>query len=67
LLYNHKTKNKMKTNFRILNQEGNVKYTGTITGSWFTLEDAKKLVNRSNGESIYEYSMKTMSKLWEVF
>jgi hypothetical protein len=59
----------MKTNklqYRILTSEGLAKYTGTTIGSWFTLEDAKKLVNRNNGEMIYKFSMQTMTRLFEI-
>ena len=55
-----------KTNYRILTSEGNVKFTGTSIGSWFTLEDAKKLVDRNNGETIYQFSMQTMTRLFEI-
>jgi hypothetical protein len=58
--------NATKTTYRILTSEGLVKYTGTTIGSWFTLEDAKKLVNRNNGEMIYKFSMQTMTRLFEV-
>ena len=56
----------MKTTCRILDAEGKIMHTGTEQGSWFTLEDAKNLVNRENGEMIYAYSEDCMSKLWEV-
>jgi hypothetical protein len=54
------------TTYRILTSEGLVKFTGTTSGSWFTLEDAKKLVNRNNGEMIYKFSMQTMTRLFEI-
>lgn len=58
----------MKTtaNYRILNAEGLIQYTGTEIGSWFTLEAAKKLVNYNDGETIYEYNS-DRERLWEVF
>lgn len=52
--------------FRILDKNGLIKYTGSNIGSWFTLEKAKKLVNKSQGEKIYEYSNDYMNKMWEV-
>lgn len=46
----------MKVNYRILRADRTVKFTGgTETGSWFTLERAKELVDYSAGEMIYEY------------
>lgn len=54
------------TNYRILDKNYNVKYTGTNTGSWFSLEDAKNLVNYSNGEKVYQYDMNTMRRIGEV-
>ena len=56
----------MNTNYRILDAEGKIMYTGTERGSWFSLEDAKNLVNRENGEMIYEYAKDCSSRLWEV-
>jgi len=56
----------MKTNYRILNSEGKIKYTGTEMGSWFSLEKAKKIVDYSKGEMIYEYD-NNGEKLYEVF
>ena len=35
-------------------------------GSWFTLDKEKELVNRDNGEMIYEYNYNG-DMLWEVF
>jgi hypothetical protein len=47
----------MKTaaKYRILTADRRLKYAGTDTGSWFTLEKARQLVNYSAGEMIYEY------------
>lgn len=56
---------KNKANYRILTQDYKVKYTGTDKGSWFFLEDALKLVDRSKGEMVYEYYQG--QRLWEVF
>jgi hypothetical protein len=55
-----------KFRYRILDSNGRLKYTGTEMGSWFNLEKAKQLVNRSNGEMIYEYDYNG-EQLWEVF
>ena len=56
----------MKATYRIITKKGLIKYAGSNRGSWFTLQQAKKLVNKKEGEKIYEYSLKTMRKLWEV-
>lgn len=46
----------MKAKYRILRADRTIKFTGgTETGSWFTLERAKELVDYSAGEMIYEY------------
>jgi hypothetical protein len=42
------------TNYRILTAEGKVKFTGSEIGSWFSLEQARKLVDYFNGEMIYD-------------
>jgi len=55
----------MKATYRILTAEGRIKFTGSDIGSWFTLETAKKLVNRTKNEMIYEYN-KEGDRLWEV-
>ena len=52
--------------YRILTAEGRIKYTGTIQGSWFTLEKARTLVNYELGEMIYEYNY-DRERMWEVF
>ena len=46
----------MKTtgnNYRIFTKDGRVKFTGTLEGSWFSLEKARELVDREKGETIY--------------
>ena len=53
-------------NYRILTAEGKVKFTGTEMGSWFTLENARNLVNYSEGEMIYQYD-NNGERLFEVF
>lgn len=54
-----------KPRYRILSADGRIKYTGTEKGSWFTLEQAKKLVNYSKGEMIYEFD-NNGDQLYEV-
>ena len=51
--------------YRILDRNGLVMYTGTDLGSWFTLEQAKELVNRDKGEMIYEFDFNG-NRLWEI-
>lgn len=55
----------MKAVYRIHNIENKVMHTGG--NSWMTLEEARKLVDYSKGEMIYEYSDDYMDTLWEVF
>lgn len=54
------------TNYRILTAEGKVKFTGSETGSWFSLENARGMVDSSKGEMIYEFDS-TGERLFEVF
>lgn len=42
-----------KSQFRIITKEKKVKYAGTDYPSWFTLAEAKNIVNYDNGEAIY--------------
>ena len=49
--------------YRILNKDYRLMYTGE-GNSYFTLEQAKKLVNRIKGEKIYEY--RNGERLWEI-
>jgi hypothetical protein len=63
----NKQNSENKAKYRILNASGKVMYTGANIGSWFTLEQAKVLINRENGEMIYEYSEDLQNRLWEVF
>jgi hypothetical protein len=58
--------NPTKTTFRILTKDMKIKYTGTDSGSWFTLSEAQKLVDRDKGESIYQYSSDYQHRLFEV-
>jgi len=51
---------------RIIRADGTVKGTKYLNeDSYFTLETARKLVDRDNGERIYEYN--GGSRLWEIF
>ena len=52
-------------NYRILTFDGRIKFTGTEKGSWFTLMQAKELVNWDDGEAIYEYDGDG-NRLWEI-
>ena len=53
-----------KAKYRILDENYNVVYTGG--NSWMTLEQARKIVNKENGEMIYEYTEDFMHRLWEI-
>ena len=50
--------------YRII-KDDKILYAGTGKNSWFTLEDARKIVNRKNGEQIVESD--GINILWEVF
>lgn len=52
--------------YRILTKDRKIKYAGTGHDSWFTLEKAKKLVDRKSGEMIYYFDPTTGRQLWEV-
>lgn len=54
----------MNTNFRILNPNGTFLNAGTGIDSWFTLEDARKIVNYAAGQKIVE--IENCQILWEV-
>jgi len=54
----------MKLKYRIQTKEGKIKYAGTGKDSWFTLDDARKIVNRKNGEKIIESD--GINILWEI-
>jgi uncharacterized pyridoxamine 5'-phosphate oxidase family protein len=43
-------------NYRIIKEDRKIKFAGTDKDSWMTLEIAKKEVDYSKGEMIYEYS-----------
>lgn len=56
---------KIKTSFRIETAEKKIKFAGTGENSWFTLDEARKLVDYSKGERIVESN--GVEILWEVF
>jgi len=51
--------------YRILAADYTLMYTGG--NSWMTLEQARKLVDYSQGQMIYEYSVDSLTRLHEVF
>jgi hypothetical protein len=52
--------------YRILKPDMRIKYAGTDSPSWFfSLDEAKKHVDYSKGEMIYEYDING-DRLWEV-
>lgn len=55
----------MKAKYRIRNENGTYLNAGTGLDSWFTLEQARKLVNREIGQIIIESD--GVNVLWEVF
>lgn len=55
----------MKANYRIVNENRTILNAGTDSSSWFTLEDARKLVNYELGQMIYEHD--GVYLLWEAF
>ncbi len=59
-------KNPDKINYRIVTEDYRIKYAGTGHDSWFTLDKARKLVDYSKGEMIYEYNHNG-DMIWEVF
>jgi hypothetical protein len=50
--------------YRIQTADGKIKFAGTDFNSWFTLEDARNLVDYSSGERIIEHD--GVNILWEV-
>jgi hypothetical protein len=61
---NSKKTEKVKTNYRIQLQDGRLLNAGTGKESWFSLEDARSLVNREDGQKIVESN--GIYILWEV-
>ncbi len=51
--------------FRIKNKNETFLNAGTGLDSWFTLEDARKIVNRQAGQIIIESN--GVNILWEIF
>lgn len=51
--------------YRIQNENGSLLNAGTGDDSWFTLEEARKLVNYEAGQRIVESD--GVNILWEVF
>lgn len=51
--------------YRIVTEEGKIKFAGTGRDSWFSsLDEARK--HAGPRDCIYEYSTKTGERLWEV-
>ena len=58
----------MKANeykYKVYRSNGTVVNAGTNKPSWFTLDQARKLVENGDGERIYEHD--GVRKLWETF
>lgn len=55
----------MKYKYKIRNADGTYLNNGTGLQSWFTLEQARKIVNRSIGQQIREHD--GLHDLWEIF
>ena len=53
------------TNFRIRNENGTILNAGTDSASWFSLENARNLVNYEAGQMIVESD--GVNILWEIF
>jgi len=51
-------------NYRIENSDGTFLNAGTGLNSWFTLDEARKLVNRNIGQRIIETD--GVRELWEI-
>lgn len=54
----------MKKKYRIQNSDGRFYNAGTGRDSWFTLEDARKIVNYEKGQRIIESD--GVNILWEI-
>jgi hypothetical protein len=55
----------MKAVYRIQNPDNTYLNAGTGMDSWFTLDDARELVDYDNGQRIIESD--GVNVLWEVF
>ncbi len=62
-------KDKMQANkalkYRIKNKDGTIFNAGTGRDSWFSLDDARNLVDYDRGQTIIETD--GVNTLWEVF
>ena len=63
-MINNKTTHKIKTGYRIQNEDRTFLNAGTDLGSWFSLEEAKKTVNYNIGQRIVEHD--GMRVIWEI-
>ncbi len=54
----------MKAKYKIRNQNGTYLNNGTDKPSWFTLEEARSIVNYAIGQMIVEHD--GVNALWEV-
>ena len=55
---------KMKLAYRIINPNRTIYNAGTGLPSWFTLEEARKIVDYSKGQMIYESD--GVNLLWQI-
>lgn len=55
----------MKLRYRIRKSDGTFLNAGTGKDSWFTLKEARELVNYEEGETIVEHD--GVNVLWEIF
>lgn len=60
-----KAHNGQKVKYKIRNANGTYLNNGTDLPSWFSLEDARALVDREKGQIIVEHD--GVNVLWEVF
>ena len=54
----------MTIKYRIQNADGKIFNAGTGEDSWFSLEEARKLVNYEKGQRIVEHD--GINVLWEI-
>lgn len=54
----------LKTDFRIVNADRTVLNAGTGLPSWFTLEQARQMVDYSKGQMIYQSN--GVDLLWQI-
>jgi len=55
----------MKLRYRIQKEDGRFLNAGTGEDSWFTLDQARQIVDYSKGQRIVEHD--GMNVLWEIF